>query len=126
MTRRDDLEAIRSVLERRRRDLSTVQASMSHELDAMQSVERDSEYEETAQVAQAEYTLTSIHDSRRREVEQVDAALRKLEDGTYGLCTDCELEIPTDRLLAVPYALRCADCAAAREALHGGHSPAMY
>jgi DnaK suppressor protein len=124
MTRRDDLENIRKMLLRRREALSIAQRGMSTELDALKAADRDPEYEETAQVAQAEYTLSTIHDSHQREIEQVDAALERLDQGSYGLCADCELDIPFDRLMAVPYSVRCADCATAREARQSRHSPA--
>jgi DnaK suppressor protein len=124
MTRRDDLATIKKMLQSRRQALSSAQRGMSTELDALKAADRDPEYEESAQVAQAEYTLTTIHDSHQREIEQIDAALDRIDDGSYGVCVDCELEIPPDRLLAVPYSLRCADCATARENRLARHSPA--
>ena len=124
MTRRDDLKVIRQMLEERRSALAATQRGMSTELDALKAADRDPEYEETAQVAQAEYTLTTIHDSHQRELEMVDAALNRVDQGNYGVCVDCELEIPVERLMAVPYSLRCSDCAAARESRASRHSPA--
>ncbi len=40
---------------------------------------------------------------------EVDAALARLEAGTYGLCRACGREIGTERLEAVPYATLCID-----------------
>lgn len=37
-------------------------------------------------------------------------ALTKMDDGTYGICTECEKQIPNGRLLHVPGALRCVTC----------------
>ena len=85
------------------------------ELEALKAAGRDPEYEETAQVAQAEYTLATVQESHQQEIGQIDAALERLRTGAYGVCVDCGLEIPANRLLAVPFSLRCADCAAARE-----------
>jgi RNA polymerase-binding transcription factor DksA len=37
-------------------------------------------------------------------------ALTKMDDGTYGICTECQGKIPAGRLFHVPGALRCVDC----------------
>ena len=44
-------------------------------------------------------------------LNQVEAALERIEKGTYGVCQQCGREIGTERLEAVPYAARCIDCA---------------
>ena len=48
---------------------------------------------------------------------EVDAALHRLANGVYGLCTDCGAEIPLARLRLAPQAPRCVACAGALE--HG-------
>ena len=49
------------------------------------------------------------------EVEEALEALRRLDEGTYGSCADCELVIPEKRLRARPEATRCIDCQSVRE-----------
>ena len=44
--------------------------------------------------------------------DQVRAALLRLETGGYGLCERCGRDIPEGRLEALPWAIRCVDCAA--------------
>ena len=48
----------------------------------------------------------------------IDAALHRLENGTYGDCFDCGGEIAEARLRALPFTVRCIDCERARETLH--------
>ncbi len=50
----------------------------------------------------------------RREVllRGIDAALRRIEDGSYGLCRDCNEPIDPRRMEVDPTVLRCVDCAA--------------
>lgn len=50
--------------------------------------------------------------SRRRagERRRIEAALRRLDEGEYGLCTDCGEVIGADRLAADPALARCAEC----------------
>jgi|SRR5579872_2722706 len=46
---------------------------------------------------------------------QIDAALKRIDDGTYGTCTNCGRAIPEERLEAVPWASLCIDCQRLRE-----------
>lgn len=49
-------------------------------------------------------------------LERIDAALKRLADGRYGDCAECGTPIPSQRLRALPFAVRCRECEAAREA----------
>jgi len=48
-------------------------------------------------------------------LNRIDAALRRLEEGTYGRCFECGEEIAEKRLRALPFAVRCKDCEEIRE-----------
>ena len=43
-------------------------------------------------------------------IEQIDAALARIEAGTYGRCTGCQRGIPEERLELRPFAGRCVRC----------------
>ncbi len=43
-------------------------------------------------------------------LRQVKAALRRIHNGTFGTCVDCEETISPKRLIAVPWATRCIKC----------------
>ena len=47
---------------------------------------------------------------------QIRAALQRIEDGTYGTCTDCGVQISEARLTVRPEAARCVECQAKAEA----------
>ncbi len=49
------------------------------------------------------------------ELTNVDAALARMHDGSYGTCADCGEPIAAPRLLAYPTATRCIDCQEAFE-----------
>ena len=53
----------------------------------------------------------------RGDVQMMDLkdALDRIENGTYGICLDCDGEIPEKRLMANPTARLCIDCQSARE-----------
>jgi DnaK suppressor protein len=50
-------------------------------------------------------------------LEEVEAALRHIEDGSYGVCGGCRNAIPARRLQALPWARYCVSCAGLRQAL---------
>jgi DnaK suppressor protein len=51
-----------------------------------------------------------LSDRERVKVKQVDDALGRLDDGTYGVCESCGLEITEERLQALPFTRLCRDC----------------
>ncbi|MEO8273369.1 MAG: TraR/DksA C4-type zinc finger protein [Chloroflexota bacterium] len=53
----------------------------------------------------------ALRERSRAELGLVDAALKAIEDGTYGTCSDCGNPIAPDRLDAIPWAPTCIDCA---------------
>jgi DnaK suppressor protein len=48
-------------------------------------------------------------------LKKIDAALRRLEEGAYGDCSQCGGEIAQARLRALPFAVRCKSCEEAHE-----------
>jgi DnaK suppressor protein len=65
-----------------------------------------------------ELTL-SLLGSDKDAVDQIDGALKRIGDGSYGRCGECDGEIPGSRLDAIPYAANCVRCASQREEGHG-------
>ena len=50
-----------------------------------------------------------------RAIFEIDRALDRIEEGTYGVCQGCEKAISIERLEAIPSASRCAQCQSAVE-----------
>jgi DnaK suppressor protein len=59
----------------------------------------------------------SLQEMRNRERQLIDDALDSLDEGTYGVCADCEEEISEKRLQALPFARLCVECQSKRELL---------
>lgn len=59
------------------------------------------------------------------ELRAVEAALGRIEDGSYGRCADCGGEIPFERLDAYPTAERCTACQARRENIRRDITPSL-
>ena len=51
-----------------------------------------------------------IRESETGELRAIDAALKRIEESTYGICEDCGKPIPRARLMAIPNATRCLEC----------------
>ncbi len=81
-------------------------------------VEVDTDGDETDEIqANILIGLNNQLNSRNLEkLNQIDSALKKIEDGTYGLCQDCEDPINEKRLLSNPHFQTCIACAEEREA----------
>jgi len=61
-------------------------------------------------LAEGELTLT-IMENEERIANDVEAALARIDEGTFGRCEACRQEIPKQRLLAMPHARHCVPCA---------------
>lgn len=52
----------------------------------------------------------ALRDRAVQHLAQVDAAIARLEAGTYGRCLRCGKDIPAGRLEALPWAAHCIEC----------------
>ncbi|HYI85631.1 MAG TPA: TraR/DksA C4-type zinc finger protein [Burkholderiales bacterium] len=94
-------DQLRRALERRHESLLDELKRDAARLREERSGERT---DVTAELDQAELSRD------QHEVRDIEAAQRRLEDGTYGICTDCGIDIDFERLHAEPGAGRCFDC----------------
>lgn len=56
-----------------------------------------------------------IRDRERKLIAKIEEALRRLEDGSYGVCEECGETIGTERLKARPVTTLCIQCKSAQE-----------
>ena len=57
----------------------------------------------------------NIASSEQEVLYQIDEALKRIDEGVYGLCQSCEQAISMSRLKAVPYTSMCIDCQRTQE-----------
>ena len=103
-----ELTAFRKTLEERLAELAinnrealTIEASP----DEMDRVQHFSE---------REYAMNHLERNSKR-LRDVRSALRRMDDGVFGLCVDCEEAISAKRLLVLPWAATCIVCQEAAE-----------
>jgi DnaK suppressor protein len=115
--------------------LKTIRELLTYRLGDLRADVRAAERERTAEAADGDQGVGDRKDeaSRRQrvamsgrqeerdlqELEQVEAALRRLDAGSYGDCSSCGEPVKLDRLMVQPAAERCAACQARIEA----HAP---
>lgn len=56
--------------------------------------------------------------SEQDTLDQIETAIERIEDGSYGRCMACGEKIPETRLHAIPYAADCVRCASQQEESH--------
>jgi RNA polymerase-binding transcription factor DksA len=112
LNRREIIRLARAIEERREALFSEIRSEVASTRDepfaALAGATPDSGDEALADlladVGEAEVTRDLA------ELKSLEAARKRIEDGTYGTCTDCGADIPFERLRAEPGALRCVDC----------------
>jgi DnaK suppressor protein len=60
--------------------------------------------------AGSEEIASQLAQLEARELSQIERALARIKQGTYGLCEICQSKIPVARLNALPYSTTCVDC----------------
>jgi DnaK suppressor protein len=111
---------LRTILENRRSELG-------HELDDKIRAVRSGGITDRDVLDEAENSEVDIQDEvgfallqlKAETLKKMDTALRRLEEGDYVDCFECGGEIAEARLRALPFAVRCRDCEAARETVDG-------
>ena len=110
------------LLERREAQLRDTMAREESEKRSAVDLSNPQEVTDNTELAE-EQTQLAVHEMQHehaaRQLEQVRAALRRLEAGQYGLCQTCGEPIELRRLQALPYAARCMRCQSATEQTGG-------
>jgi DnaK suppressor protein len=70
------------------------------------------DFEDQATDLENQEALEAIENSEVNEIHQIQEALRRISEGTYGICAQCGADIDPKRLKALPTASRCVSCAA--------------
>jgi DnaK suppressor protein len=102
---KNELSKFRQILEARQVELSNIvkrrdEIAIEKSADAIDEVTR---------AAERELAIRNL-DRESNLLRNVRAALRRITDGSYGVCAHCEEEISPKRLAAVPWAPFCIRC----------------
>src|SRR5262249_60762855 len=84
----------------------------------VEDMEEDENFPDRADRASMESNRNSvlrIRDRERKLIFKIQEALRRLDDGTYGICEECGEEIGIERLKARPVTTLCIECKSSQE-----------
>lgn len=107
-----DFEAIRRKLQTQKQELLARAAKVRADI-TRSSGPLDKDFAEQVVQMENDAVLAGIGEATAAELAQINRALAQLEQGTYGLCSECGKPIGERRLQALPYSDRCITCAEA-------------
>jgi DnaK suppressor protein len=76
---------------------------------------------EQASAEAEQHLLLVMKEREQRQLKEIDAALARLQDNTYGVCDECGGEIPYKRLKVRPMTTLCVPCKSHQEQLENLH-----
>jgi DnaK suppressor protein len=85
------------------------QGSLEDELGEIGSGGTDNHLGDTAGAAYDRELDQGLEEGAQHTIDEIDAALQRIEDGTYGLCAGCGGPIGEERLRAIPWTRLCID-----------------
>lgn len=101
-----------------REELEAERASLRQELEELgygsEGLKYDPNFADSSQVTAERGETEALATTLTTNLIDVERALAKIDEGTYGLCEGCKGEITTARLEAMPAARYCITCAAKR------------
>jgi DnaK suppressor protein len=114
--RRSRVNELNAMLEARRRLLMDDVHVKLRDARAGSALERDVvDQGESCEIDTQDEISFALIQMKAETLNNIETALRRLREGTYGDCFECGEEIAQARLRALPFAVRCRDCEHVRE-----------
>ncbi len=114
MPNRIQIQELNIILTKRREDILKSIDNTRNNIDQLKSQEINDELD-YAEVSSDSFTEGMIANHQISELNQIDESLKKIKDGSYGICDMCGVVIPLGRLKAKPFAKFCTECREAYE-----------
>jgi DnaK suppressor protein len=110
MTEQSEMSGFQEILARKEAELTHV----LRKRDGITIEKSADQMDEIQYASERDLAIRNV-DRESRLLLQVRAALRRIQNGSFGICIDCESEISPKRLSAVPSAPRCIECQGAAD-----------
>jgi len=102
-----DLKKYRDILETKRDELLHAQPART---PATEPGSKSGDWIDQSSQESDLHVRLALKQTDSKLLRAIEEAILRLDNGTYGICRDCEEEIPTVRLDAVPWTRVCVDC----------------
>jgi len=103
------IEQLREILETRKISIQSNIDDSNKNIEMLQNMDCKDEYD-FAESSSDSFTSEVIAKQQCQELKEIEAALKTIEDGTYGICEMCDELIAIGRLKAKPFAKYCTVC----------------
>jgi DnaK suppressor protein len=110
MARRDALLRLHKSLVARRSELRKRLGGELEDLRNYKAADSTGDSADAAFDAGSEEITSQLAELEARELSQIERALARMKQGSYGLCEGCQAKIPVARLNALPYSTTCVTC----------------
>ena len=110
-----DLSELRRKLEQRRRELIQQMFAKLRDVRIESDTSRRTAPEDPWQVDIQDDLVPKLIEMKSQTLNRIDEALSLIDQGRYGACAECATQIADERLLALPFAVRCRACEEAHE-----------
>ena len=118
--RKRDLERLKKMLQMERQAILSHLAKLENDSNShLSQLSGDSADIASIEISQA--ALSKLGNRERKLLKKIDHALRKFDDGTYGICEETGEQIPIERLLARPVAQYTVEAKAEMERREKGY-----
>ncbi|GAC1448608.1 MAG: hypothetical protein PVSMB11_10110 [Desulfuromonadaceae bacterium] len=104
-------QEIRLILQKLKEDtLREIRKSVKNGTEAVAAIEPGGDiYDQASSERDRELGLL-LGDREREKIHSIDEALLRIDDGEYGICEECDEDIPLGRLKAMPFTRHCVKC----------------
>jgi DnaK suppressor protein len=109
MARKESMQNLRAILVRRR---DALRGALAGDLSLLKELRSESPGDviDAAYDSVQDEISSQLAEVESRELANIENALERMKEGTYGLCEVCSRKIPLARLDALPYATMCIEC----------------
>jgi RNA polymerase-binding protein DksA len=105
-----DIDKIKNDLELKREELVNKGSRITQGIRHTEN-ELSRNFEDQATERENDEVLDALNEGIGKEIRQIDAALMRISEGSYGICVTCGNPVGDKRQEALPYATRCIECA---------------
>ena len=109
MLKAEHIELLENILKTRKEQLTSQTSSSKKLINELlnEEVNDDLDY---AEISSDSYNMYTLRNKQIEELQEIEIALNKIENKTYGVCDMCDEAIGVKRLKAKPHAKFCVEC----------------
>jgi len=103
-------EIITILLQLRDDTLREIKANIKSGADTLSTGDQSGDVCDQASSERDRELILLLGDREKEKLNALDEALLRIKEGEYGICEECEEEIPLGRLKVMPFAVHCVNC----------------